>query len=113
MSASVATPFPPSCKLNGAFLEAHPKAGTGGLLSRRAMQIQCLDYTGTGAHPISRSGGCKSARIVFPGFSESSDHQGTWAEKEADLHLLALSFQLPEALSVSSACKFLSALHRP
>lgn len=57
MSASVATPFRPSCKLNGAFLEAHPEARAGGLLSREAVQIQGLDRAWTGAHPVSEGRG--------------------------------------------------------
>lgn len=103
MSASVAIPFCPSCQLNGAFLEAHPKAGAGGLLSRGAVQIQGLDCTWTGAHLVSEGYWGKSTREVFPGFSKSSDHQGMWAEKAVDLHLLALLFRLPEALSPQHA----------
>lgn len=48
--------------------------------------------------------GGKSTRKVFPGFSESSDHYGMWAETYVDFYVLALFLQLPDVLSVVSAC---------
>ncbi|OPJ79875.1 insulin-like growth factor-binding protein 2 isoform B [Patagioenas fasciata monilis] len=43
--------------ISRAFLEAHPKAGAGGLLSCEAVQIQGLDRAWMGAHPVSEDNG--------------------------------------------------------
>lgn len=68
---------------------------------------QSSAWTALGPVPIHfpEGGGAESTRKVFPGFSESSDHDGMWAETYVDLCVLALFLQLPEVLSVVSACK--------